>query len=243
MLAGPEEAGVVERARGGDQAAFETLVEAYHRRVLAYLRRLVGNPDVALDLTQDTFVHAYRAIHQTRPELLVSPWLHRIATNVAYGYLRRQRQFAWLPLHVVDKHMSTDETSDILDCDLVQRALVRLAPEDRAVLLLCGLDAMPFTATSPLGQQLWQRGDPGTAYVEQAGFVRELRLSATHEGVTITLERAYADANRIVIGYTLGVPEALAGYQSIDAFAAATLRDTAGRTYTAVRGAGGPPAA
>jgi len=83
------DARLVERAQRGDRAAFAALVERYQQPVGSYLWRLTRDRELALDLTQDTFLRAYRSIGTTPRSLLVRPWLFRIATNLAYDYFRR----------------------------------------------------------------------------------------------------------------------------------------------------------
>ncbi len=62
-----------------------------------YLYRLVGNEQTALDLTQDTFLEAYRSLHTLRSDLALRAWLFRIATNRAIE-VHRRRRIPWLPL-------------------------------------------------------------------------------------------------------------------------------------------------
>ena len=92
------EAELVSRARGGDHAAFAALVQRYQQPLGGYLARLTGDHAIVPDLVQETFVRAYRGLGTTRPDLLVRPWLYRIATNLAYDELRRRRRVTWLPL-------------------------------------------------------------------------------------------------------------------------------------------------
>jgi RNA polymerase sigma-70 factor (ECF subfamily) len=127
-------------------------VERYQQPLGGYLQHLVGDVDAALDLTQDTFVRAYRAIGATPPGLLVRPWLYRIATNLAHDHLRRRRRFAWLPLRVVDHFIGGHRMDAIEDRTLVRQALARLQPDERAVLLLCGLERLTYAeAAAALG--------------------------------------------------------------------------------------------
>jgi len=72
-------------------------------------------------------------------------------------------------------------------------------------------------------------GDPGLVSVARLGLLQDLALSETHQGMTLTLRAAYADANRIAIGYSLQVPEALGLYHAVTANEQAVLTDEAGR--------------
>lgn len=137
-----EELELVERARQGDRGAFAALVERYWQALARYLVHLTGDPETALDLTQDTFVRAYRSIRSTRPGLAVRAWLYRIATNLAYDHLRRRR-IAWLPLRQAERQTVASGV-DVEERELVGQALARLSEIDRAVLLLCGVEQRPY---------------------------------------------------------------------------------------------------
>jgi RNA polymerase sigma-70 factor (ECF subfamily) len=136
---GDQEARLVERARAGDREAFGALVERHQQRLGGYLLHLLGDRDLALDLTQDTFVRAYTALGATRPGLALRPWLFRIATNLAYDVLRRRRRIAWVPLTVVEDRAG-EEPAPIEDQQVIRLALSRLRPEEQVVLVLCAVE-------------------------------------------------------------------------------------------------------
>jgi len=135
---------LVEEARAGEHAAFAALVTRYQQAIGGYLLRLTGDREVAFDLTQEAFVRAYRALGRTRVGLHFKPWLYRIATNLAYDYLRRRRRIAWVSLHGIDRVVSADPPGSVEECDLVRQTLARLRPDERAVLLLCGLERVSY---------------------------------------------------------------------------------------------------
>src|SRR5438270_11400882 len=72
--------------------AFDAIVHEYQARIARYILRLVNDPELALDLTQDTFVNAFRHIHALRSELALSAWLYRIATNLAIHARKANRR-------------------------------------------------------------------------------------------------------------------------------------------------------
>jgi len=88
-------------------------------------------------------------------------------------------------------------------------------------------------AVAPVVSRLFQQ-EAGLRHVEQANLVQELNLSQTIDGVTVTLERAYADANRIVIGFTIKDPNG----QRYDAYRRLTLTDAAGTVFSGTIGFG-----
>lgn len=74
---------LVERTVAGDQRAFELLVIKYQRRIERLIGRMVRDTDLVQDIAQETFIRAYRALHQFRGEAQFYTWLYRIAVNTA----------------------------------------------------------------------------------------------------------------------------------------------------------------
>lgn len=74
---------LVERSVAGDQRAFELLVIKYQRRIQRLIGRMVRDVDLVEDIAQETFIRAYRALHQFRGEAQFYTWLYRIAVNTA----------------------------------------------------------------------------------------------------------------------------------------------------------------
>jgi len=140
-VAEPEDADRVlaERARQGEQEAFSLLVERHQQPLGGYLFHLLGDRDLALDLTQDTFVRAYTALSTTRPGLAIRPWLFRIATNLAYDALRRRRRIHWFPLATVE-HQASGVEAQLEEREVVRMALARLHPAEQVVLILCTIE-------------------------------------------------------------------------------------------------------
>jgi len=92
-----EETALIERAKRGDEVAFAAIYDRFEKSIYGLVYRLMGNPDDAFDLTQDTFIKAYKAINKTQPDLNLSAWLHRIASNTCLDVLRRRKIVRWLP--------------------------------------------------------------------------------------------------------------------------------------------------
>lgn len=74
---------LVERVKGGDRAAFDALVVKYQQRVLKLVSRYIRDPEMALDVAQEVFIRAYRAIGGFRGDSAFYTWLYRIAVNAA----------------------------------------------------------------------------------------------------------------------------------------------------------------
>ena len=78
---------LVERTLAGDQRAYGLLVLKYQRRIQRLIGRMVRNSDLVEDIAQETFVRAYRALHQFRGDAQFYTWLYRIAVNTAKKFL------------------------------------------------------------------------------------------------------------------------------------------------------------
>ena len=81
--AGDSDALLVRRAVAGDQKAFELLVIKYQRRIQRLIGRMVRDVDLVEDISQETFIRAYRALRQFRGDAQFYTWLYRIAVNTA----------------------------------------------------------------------------------------------------------------------------------------------------------------
>lgn len=130
----------IPRTRETDlAAAFESIVATYEAPIARYLYGMVGDRELARDLTQDTFLSAYRAMPSTQITNL-SGWLYRIATNHALSYFRRRRLVNWIPLShlvAVGRDPSIEGHGEwVVTSKAIEAALGQLEPKDRACLLL-----------------------------------------------------------------------------------------------------------
>ena len=82
---------LVELALDGDEEAFGILVRRYQRRLTAFLSQLVGDLELARELSQEAFVRAWSALSRFNPKYRFSTWLFRIAHNLGIDQLRRRR--------------------------------------------------------------------------------------------------------------------------------------------------------
>src|SRR5919205_1779648 len=80
---------LVQSALAGRESSFEELVRRYQRPIAAYVYRMVGDYDSALDLTQDVFIKVYASLSRYRSEYKFSTWIYKIAHNAAIDHLRR----------------------------------------------------------------------------------------------------------------------------------------------------------
>lgn len=135
-----EEKDLICRAARGDAEAFRQLVEAYQTPAYRLAARMCG-PDSAEDVTQEAFLAAWRALPEFRGDCRFSTWLYRLVSNAAIDCLRREKKHRDTgdvdDLELPDGGPSLQEQAERSDTrDAVRRALDRLSPEHRQVLLL-----------------------------------------------------------------------------------------------------------
>ncbi len=83
---------LIEKARNGDDGAFNQVVNAYRKRILGTIARLIGRPEDVEDVGQEVFLRLYYSLDQLRAPEVFEPWLYRLTVNAAYDYLRRQKR-------------------------------------------------------------------------------------------------------------------------------------------------------
>jgi RNA polymerase sigma-70 factor (ECF subfamily) len=161
----PADALLVQRAKTGDIKAFEELFNKYQKPIYNMLLRMLRSSDDASDLTQDTFIKAYRALGSLREEAIFYPWLRQIAVNLARNQWKRAGR---VRISSLDETQSTDEgeemTRELPDWsgnpeDLaqneelrarVEQAISTLSEDHRAVITLHHLEGMPVTDIAQL---------------------------------------------------------------------------------------------
>jgi len=125
---------LVSQARLGDQGACRELYQRHKGRIFTLACRMVGDRDEAEDLTQETFVQAFRGLESYRGLSSFSTWLYRIAINCCRSRLRR-REAATVPLDQVDIGSDGQQVQADLR-RLLEEAIVRLPDGCREVFIL-----------------------------------------------------------------------------------------------------------
>jgi RNA polymerase sigma-70 factor (ECF subfamily) len=101
----------------GERAAFDELVHRYERELYSYLRRYVGDPSLAEDVFQSTFLQVYRKRHLYEEDRPFRPWLYAIATHQAVDALRKagRHQAVSLDAEQTDNDASTGSLLQLLE--------------------------------------------------------------------------------------------------------------------------------
>ncbi len=140
---------LVRRTLAGDREAFGTLVERHERRTYNLALRMLGREEDARDATQDALLTAFRKLPSFRGDAAFGTWLHRITVNACYDLLRRSARAPVGPARDEGSALepgppSPDHAEATAGAIDVRRALLRLPPEHRAVLVLHDVQDLPY---------------------------------------------------------------------------------------------------
>jgi RNA polymerase sigma-70 factor (ECF subfamily) len=146
--------------RRGEPAAFQQLVETYSPRIYNLALKMLGDPDVAEDILQETFINAYRAIDRFEGRAHISTWLYRIAHNAVLMRLRKERRIPDLKsleedfdLDVLPAPGQWDDAPErrLLQAELIGKmdeALANLSEALRVVFVLRDIDGLSTAETA-----------------------------------------------------------------------------------------------
>lgn len=146
-------ADLVTAAQDGDQTAFERLVAATYTDTYTLAFRLTGDEEDARDVTQETYLRAYRGLRRFRGDAQFSTWLYRITANCASTHLGRRKRHRHDELHeelgLADERPAADPELQLelgTLRDRLQVALRDLPPKLRAVVVLRDVYDLPHEA-------------------------------------------------------------------------------------------------
>lgn len=140
----------IERTQHGDTEAFTAVVVKYQPHIYNQILGAVKNTEIAKDLTQETWLKAFRSIKTFRSESAFSSWLYRIAENVCIDYFRKQKHDTE-PLHLIDEIRITDThpppCRDLQRKELremLRNVIAELTPIRKQVFLLYYIEELPI---------------------------------------------------------------------------------------------------
>lgn len=148
---------LVERVQKGDKGAFDLLVLKYQHKIVNLIMRYVRDPELSLDIAQEAFIKAYRALPRFRGDSAFYTWMYRIAVNTAKNHLAAQRRRPMdveldmqdpeqYDLHAKLKETDTPEgltlSSELQE--IVERAIAALPEDLRTAIVLRELEGMSY---------------------------------------------------------------------------------------------------
>ncbi len=156
---------LVQRTVAGDQKAYGLLVVKYRRRIERLVGRMVRDTELVEDITQETFIRAYRALHQFRGDAQFYTWLYRIAVNTAKKALVDLKRNPVISENMLRSSNEEDETSytdNELTTDETPETV--LAAKEIAATVNAAMEALP----EDLRQAVTLREIEGLSYEEIA---------------------------------------------------------------------------
>ncbi len=148
---------LVKRVQKGDKGAFDLLVLKYQHKIVNLIMRYVRDPELALDIAQEAFIKAYRALPRFRGDSAFYTWMYRIAVNTAKNYLAAQRRRPanveldlqdpeQYDLHAKLKETDTPEGITLSNelRETVERAIAALPEDLRTAIILRELEGMSY---------------------------------------------------------------------------------------------------
>ena len=141
----------------GDAAAFGVLVRRHQDRLYNTVYRLIGNAEDAQDVVQEAFLNAYQSLENFKGDALFFTWLYRIAVNTAISLKRKQRVVLRIdggrngepgiePADTSEQNQPGHAIEQAEQARRIRKALNRLSPEHRAVLVMKDMEGQKYEA-------------------------------------------------------------------------------------------------
>jgi RNA polymerase sigma-70 factor (ECF subfamily) len=140
----PPDEELVRRYLRGDRPAFTALMERHERRVFNLAYRMLGRPEDAADAAQDTWVICLQKLSGFRGGSAFTTWLHRVTVNVCHDALRKRARERPAEEEEVEPAPVPDPTEASAAALDVQRALLAVPEDFRAVLILHDVQGVPY---------------------------------------------------------------------------------------------------
>ena len=131
----------VLRAQSGDRDAFDALLRHLGPSLLRYVTRVTGDPALAEDVVQDTFIAVVRKIAWLTDPSLFKAWAFRIATREAFRALKKRK----INVELSDDLAIEAQPNDPWQRERLLASLEKLSPASRAVITLHYLEEMPIS--------------------------------------------------------------------------------------------------
>lgn len=156
-LATVGESELLRQAKAGNTRAFDELITRHRERIYMHTYHMVRNEEDALDITQETFIRAWKSLARFDGASAIGTWLHRIATNAAIDLCRRRQSHPQTEIELgtmkIDAASRTTPTSpeepgaaiDRADTQRrIEEAFAALSPEHRAVIVLKEIEDLSY---------------------------------------------------------------------------------------------------
>ena len=135
---------LILRCQMGDNEAFAELIERYGQALRYFINRLLGSNEMTEDIYQETWLSVIGKIHSLKETESFTPWLYHIARNKVYHQLRRKKLLTELNEKIIPENYADNHEFTVDDAAKVHKALEKLHPAHKEVLMLRFLEQMPY---------------------------------------------------------------------------------------------------
>ena len=156
---------LVKRVQGGDIAAFDSIMLLYRERLYSVIYNMTFNHDDAADLTQESFVKAFRSLGKFKGKSSFFTWLYRIGVNMTLSHLQRKKMRKFFSFEQISdeygsskefEKLSTSESSSVRNTLLnelhqkLNEALYKLSDKHRTIVVLFEIDGLSHREISKI---------------------------------------------------------------------------------------------
>jgi RNA polymerase sigma-70 factor (ECF subfamily) len=148
---GPDESSLIRSALEGNERAYARLMGRYKVRVYNLALRMVHNEEDAADLTQETFIKAFRALASFKSDYAFKSWIYKIASNTCLDFLRKRRLETVSADDVVLIEPSADPAKDLARSrtrERIEQAIQALPDNLRAAVVLRHQEGLSYDEIS-----------------------------------------------------------------------------------------------
>ena len=159
---GQNEQLLLEKAKDGDVASFEELIEGYQKKIFNLAYRIIGNYDDAADMAQEALIRIFRSIASFKEQSSFSTWIYRITTNVCLDEIRKRKNKKVISLdeeiRMEDGEMKRQFMSDDIQPDaaaeqkelrtIVSNAINSLPEDQKIVITLRDIQGLSYDEIS-----------------------------------------------------------------------------------------------
>jgi RNA polymerase sigma-70 factor (ECF subfamily) len=153
-----DDSDLARQVQGGDRDAFETLLGRYERPIHTFVFHFFHEPSLCQDLTQETFLRAYRFIASFRPDEKFSTWLYSIAKNLCVDEMRRLHKGSTVDIDTVDPELFANDpdaggdpyraTVQAQEGEVLRRIIARLPEKYRTCIILFYFNELSYEEIS-----------------------------------------------------------------------------------------------
>lgn len=148
-----DEAELIKRAKDGDEKAFEIIVKKYQNRVGNLIFKIIGDPNIVEDLTQEVFVRVFESLKEYKFISALYTWIYRITVNICIDEIRkRQRSRAYSLSDILSQNPKVEPSYSPVEKniersemrEMIEKAIEKLPSEYRTVIVLRDFEDLPY---------------------------------------------------------------------------------------------------